>query len=140
MPYAKYDPYDLIATDLAYWLEDMSDQLAAAMAPQGVAPFAALLTEGQKLEYYRAQLFNPDGSPNMSGRTQEMNRMGPQGFRQVYTAVIKAYPDLRIPAPPPGAQMPTIGAPPGPPPPGPPPPGPPPEAMTGAPPVPAGVA
>lgn len=91
---------DEVAADLAAWLDQTSSQLALAMAPQGIAPFAAQLSETQKLEYYRDQLFNPDGTPNMQGRTAQMTRLGPQGFRQVYMAVIKAYPYLRVPSPP----------------------------------------
>jgi|SRR5215471_722150 len=114
---------DAVATDLAVWIDQESTRIAAAMAPQGVAPFAANLTEEQKLEYYRAQLFNPDGTPNLPGRNQQMQRLGPLGFTQVYKAVLKAYPQLRLPTPPgmlPGPTA-TQAAPPAPPSPVPPP-------------------
>jgi hypothetical protein len=91
---------DDVASDLAVWIDQVSNELALAMAPQGVSPFAAPISESQKLEYYRAQLFNPDGTPNLQGRAAQMQRLGPEGFTQVYKAVIKAYPDLRVPAPP----------------------------------------
>jgi hypothetical protein len=94
------DIYNLIAEDLAYWLDTVSTQLAVAMAPRGIAPFGAVLTEGQKLEYYAAQLFNQDGSPNAQGRTNMLNLLGPKGFADVYHAVTRAYPNLRIPTPP----------------------------------------
>jgi hypothetical protein len=91
---------DSVANDLAVWLDQESTRIAAAMAPQGVAPFSAGLNEEQKLEYYRSKLFNPDGSPNLQGRQEEMQRLGPQSFTMVYKAVIKAYPQLRLPTPP----------------------------------------
>lgn len=91
---------DQVATDLAVWLDVESTRIAAAMAPAGIAPFAADLSETQKLEYYRAQLFNPDGTPNMQGRATEIQRLGPQGFTQVYKEVLKAYPSLKLPTPP----------------------------------------
>jgi len=91
---------DAVATDLAVWLDQESTRIAAAMAPQGTAPFAANLSEEQKLQYYRAQLFNPDGTPNTAGRAQQIQRLGPEGFTQVYKAVLKAYPDLKLPTPP----------------------------------------
>jgi hypothetical protein len=91
---------DEVASDLALWLDQTSSEIALAMAPQGVAPFAAPLSETQKLQYYRNALFNPDGSPNLAGRAQEMARLGPQSFRTVYQAIIKAYPYLRVPSPP----------------------------------------
>jgi hypothetical protein len=98
----KRNILDDVASDLAIWLDQTSSQIAAAMAPQGIAPFAASLSETQKLEYYRNALFNPDGTPNLQGRAAQMARLGPEGFTQVYKAVIKAYPSLRVPAPPGG--------------------------------------
>lgn len=91
---------DAVANDLAVWIDQTSTRIAAAMAPQGIAPFSADLTETQKLEYYRAQLFNPDGTPNAAGRAAQIARLGPEGFTGVYKAVLKAYPDLKLPTPP----------------------------------------
>lgn len=91
---------DNVASDLAVWIDQTATRIAAAMAPQGVAPFSAQISESEKLEYYRSALFNPDGTPNLQGRNQEMQRLGPEGFTQVYKAVLKAYPQLRIPTPP----------------------------------------
>jgi len=107
---------DDVANDLALWIDQTSTQIALGMMPQGVAPFAAPLSETQKLEYYRDQLFNPDGTPNLAGRNQQVQRLGPQGFTMVYRAVIKAYPYLRVPTPPtsggpPPAAPETIGGP-----------------------------
>jgi hypothetical protein len=117
---------DSIADDLSGWIDDTADQVATSFAP-GRAPFSANLSLEQKLEYYRSRLFNPDGTPNLAGRDAELQRLGPQGFRQVYTALIDRYPDLRVPAPPDitvPQQWPTPG-PAGPPPGGPGPAGPP---------------
>jgi len=99
---------DAVAEDLAVWIDQTSSLIALGMAPRGVAPFAAPLSETQKLEYYRDQLFNVDGTPNLQGRTAQMQRLGPQGFRQVYQAVIKAYPQLRVPSPPTQAGPPEV--------------------------------
>jgi len=91
---------DDVANDLALWIDQTSTQIALGMMPRGVAPFAAPLSETQKLEYYRDQLFNPDGTPNLAGRNAQAQRLGPQGFTMVYRTVIKAYPQLRLPTPP----------------------------------------
>jgi hypothetical protein len=99
----RVETYDLIAEDLAQWLNDMSTSLAVAFSPQGVAPFAAPISETQKLNYYSSQLFNQDGTPNQQGRDAELQRLGPIGFRTVYRAVIQAYPWLKLPTPPEGA-------------------------------------
>jgi len=93
-------PLDEIANDLAIWLDQTSTEIALAFAP-GRAPFSANVTEDQKLEYYKARLFNPDGSPNPVGREAELQRLGISGFTQVYRALIARYPELRVPAPPP---------------------------------------
>jgi hypothetical protein len=104
----QQETYDLVAQDLAEWLESMSTQLAIAFSPQGVAPFAAPISDQQKLAYYSSQLFQPDGTPNDAGRNAELQRLGPIGFRTVYRAVIQAYPWLKLPTPPEGAAPPII--------------------------------
>jgi hypothetical protein len=119
---------DEVATDLAYWIDDTANKVALAFAP-GRAPFSAELTEQQKLEFYKRQLFEPDGSPNQAGRARQIDRLGAENFSRVYKAVVQAYPELKpaevgppteVPAewpqPPPMPPM----MPPGPPPPGPP--------------------
>jgi hypothetical protein len=88
---------DEVANDLALWIEQTADEIARAFTPQGVSPFAAQLTEQQKLEYYRAQLFNPDGSPNEPGRSAQIQRLGAEGFARLYKQVVSVYPELRPP-------------------------------------------
>jgi hypothetical protein len=114
MPRQSHNTLDLVAEDLAQYIDDLSSQIAEAMSAGGTAPFAAQITEQEKLNYYTAALFSPDGTPNMQGRAREMQRLGPEGFASVYKAVIHAHPNLAIPAPPPGAtippsEFPTIG-------------------------------
>jgi len=94
---------DEVADDLAVWIDDTANTLAMGMSLGGAAPFAANISEPEKLAYYRSRLFNPDGTPNMDGRNAEMQRMGPEQFTQVFKAVIKAYPQLKLPPPPQGA-------------------------------------
>ena len=86
---------DEVANDLAVWLDETATAIAVAFTPQGVSPFSAQLSEREKLEYYRSQLFNPDGSPNSTGRTAQLQRLGPEGFARVYKAVTSAHPNLR---------------------------------------------
>lgn len=103
----RVNQLDLIATDLAEWIDQMANQISAAMLGGAAAPFAARLTEDQKLDYYSRQLFNPDGSPNQAGRNQEIARLGPQGFRTIYSAVLKAHPELKPAELPPEEMTPT---------------------------------
>jgi len=124
---------DDISDDLANWIDSTATDVALAFAPAR-APFSANITEDQKLEFYRTRLFNPDGTPNVQGRQEELQRLGPEGFGAVYQAVVKRWPEYRPAAPAPievpkewpgapqGAPPVPPGAPPGPP--GGPPPGP----------------
>jgi hypothetical protein len=107
---------DSVADDLVLWIDQTSTKIALAMAPGGLAPGAAPLSEEQKLQYYRDQLFNPDGTPNLQGREAQIQRLGPLGFTQVYKAVLKAYPNLKLPTPPGMGGPPTTQAAPPPPP------------------------
>ena len=95
----KTSMMDEVANDLAIWLDTISTDIATAFVATR-APFSATVTEEQKLEYYRAKFFNPDGTPNMQGRDQEEARMGSDQFAAVYKAVTKRYPELKVPAPP----------------------------------------
>jgi hypothetical protein len=107
---------DAIATDLALWLDQTASKVALAFAPAR-SPFAARTTEQDKLDFYKAQLFNADGTPNVQGRSQQLARLGPESFAQVYKAVVAHWPELKPPEPPPievPEQWPS--APPGPPP------------------------
>ena len=87
---------DEIALDLAMWIDETATEVALAFAPAR-APFSAKVTEQQKLEFYKTRLFDPDGSPNVSGRNEEMARLGEEGFAKVYKAVVQAHPELKPP-------------------------------------------
>lgn len=106
MPRQSSNMLDLVAEDLSLWLDEVGGQLAEAMMSGGTAPFAAQITEADKLRYYTRQLFKPDGTPNLQGRAAEMQRLGPEGFAGVYKAVLKAHPEFVVPSPPPGAAIP----------------------------------
>jgi|SRR5215471_120965 len=100
------DQYTEIAQDLATWINQTAHEVALGMMPQGRAPFSAPLSEQQKLDYYTQQLFNADGTPNMQGRQAQLQRLGPENFANVFKAVIKAHPELKVPSPPEGAAIP----------------------------------
>lgn len=91
---------DDVANDLALWIDKTATEVALAFAPAR-APFSAKITEDQKLEFYKSRLFNPDGTPNQAGRQAEVARLGPEGFGQVYMAVVARWPELQPPEEPP---------------------------------------
>jgi hypothetical protein len=86
----KQHVLDLVAEDLAAWIDDTADQLVEAMTEGGVTPFAAQTTTADRLAYYRAQFFNPDGSPNAAGRDAEEQRLGTEGFLKALRTVVDA--------------------------------------------------
>lgn len=105
MPRQSPNVLDQVAEELADYVDQMATELAEELMAGGTAPFAAQLTEQQKLDFYTNQLFNPDGTVNHQGRAEQMQRLGPEAFAVVFKAVIHAHPTLMIPAPPPGAPI-----------------------------------
>lgn len=92
---ANQSPYDSVASDLLGWLQTESKWYADQMrGGDSRAPFAAETSEQEKLDYYRRQMFqsHPDGTilydkPNTEGRNNVMQRLGIDGYTQVYNAV-----------------------------------------------------
>lgn len=91
---AAKDMYELVADDLAQWIEDTADAIAGMMTDGSHAPFSARVTEGQKLAYYRGTLFNADGTPNVQARQQLLDRAGVKGYAAVLQALGKEKPGL----------------------------------------------
>jgi hypothetical protein len=94
MPTEPSHPYDGVAEEMLHWLTEESKYYAEALRGGHRAPFAAEITEQQKLEYYRRQMFRvePDGSvdyntPNAQGRQDLLQRLGVSGYAQVFDAV-----------------------------------------------------
>jgi hypothetical protein len=78
---------ELAAEDLKSFLETEPPILARAFTKGGRAPFSARTDERTKIEYYRSQFFNPDGTPNEVGRAQTLNRVGIDGYAEIYRAL-----------------------------------------------------
>ena len=88
-------PWDLAAQDLTDWLENEPDYYIQALRAGYRTPFAADVSEQQKLDYYRRQIFmqNPDGTPdysrpNTTGRDMLLRRVGVEGYTQIMSAVM----------------------------------------------------
>jgi hypothetical protein len=86
----KQHLFDELATDLAQWIEDTADALADAMSDGGQVPFAAVVPQAQKVEYFREQLYLPDGSLNQPGRADLLARYGPDGYAGIVRTVLKS--------------------------------------------------
>jgi hypothetical protein len=83
--------YEIVAQDLAEWLNRMPKILAAAMkgGPHRQAPFKYPATGKQKFDIFKGKLFNPDGTPNVQGRQEMLRRMTPRQYAEVVHIVTK---------------------------------------------------
>jgi hypothetical protein len=82
--------FDQISQDLAEWIDSMVKQLTGALTEGGVAPFAANVSQAQKLSYYSSKVYLPDGSINVAGRSQLMQTYGPEGYASIMRTVLKS--------------------------------------------------
>lgn len=92
---ANVHPFDEAASEIANWIKDESAWYADALRGGYNAPFAAPVSEQEKLDYYRRQVFmtNPDGTPNYEqpntqGREMLMKRLGIPGYTRVMAAAL----------------------------------------------------
>lgn len=83
--------YEVVAHDLAEWLHKMPKVLAAALrgGPHRQGPFMHAATGQQKYEIFKAKLFNEDGSPNLQGRQQLLERLTPRQYAEVVHIVTR---------------------------------------------------
>jgi len=85
-PRGAYDHvYEIVAHDLAQWLHKMPKILATAMrgGPHKQGPFMHAATGQQKYEIFRRKLFNDDGTPNMEGRQELLQKLTPRQYAEV---------------------------------------------------------
>lgn len=83
--------YEIVAKDIADWLERMPKILAAAMrgGPKRQGPFKHPATGKQKYDIFKGKLFNDDGTPNIQGRQELLSRMNPQQYARVVHIVTR---------------------------------------------------
>lgn len=90
----KPHPFDSVSDEILHWLDSESKYYVSALVGDYQSPFAAQVSEKDKLDYYRRQVYmiNPDGTPNYEqpnkeGRDQLIKRVGIEGFATVMKAV-----------------------------------------------------
>ena len=92
MPRPRRHYLDDLADDLFDWIEAQIVGLTDAFQAGGRSPFAAPVSEAQKLAFYKRAFFNKDGSPNEAGRKATMARIGidgPTGYVATMKAVVE---------------------------------------------------
>lgn len=87
-------PYDSIAEELGDWMNGEVDYYVEAMRGGHRAPFSADVSEQEKLDYFRRQMFMtaPDGTvqydkPNGAGRDKIINNFGLTQYAQIMDTV-----------------------------------------------------
>ena len=87
-------PWTSVAQELQGWLESESQWYAEALRGGHRSPFSADVSEREKLDFYRRQMFQTADDdtiqydkPNVQGRQNLLTRLGVQGYAQVYDAV-----------------------------------------------------
>lgn len=81
------------ADEVVDWLLSMSSDIADALLFHGRAPFAAQLSEAEKLAYYRDVLAKPEG------RDALMARVGVDGYVRIVAALAESNPSALIEPP-----------------------------------------
>lgn len=88
-------PWDEVSDELLTWLTEEPEYYVEALRSGHQTPFSADVSEQDKLDYYRRQVFmqNPDGSinfdePNGEGRDMLIKRVGIDGYAQIMSQVM----------------------------------------------------
>lgn len=89
--------WDTAIEEVVKWHYAMSERVADAVKAGGRAPFAADITETDKLKFYERKFFTPTGAENKTGREQVMARLGPEGYAEVYKALVKPQDEQSFP-------------------------------------------
>lgn len=105
MPMEREHPLDGLSDELFDWMNGEVSYYVEALRGGYRSPFSAGVTEADKLDYWRRQLFQvaPDGTvqydkPNAQGRDKLLKDHGLQTYVQVFNAVKPAR-GLRPPMP-----------------------------------------
>ena len=92
---ANIHPFDDAVQEVIDWIHDEADYYVEALKAGHQTPFSADVTEAQKLDYYRRQVFatGPDGQPdptrpNQQGRNALIDRIGLKGYAEVMSQVL----------------------------------------------------
>ena len=92
-------PFDSVSDEIMHWIDEESKYYVQALVGDYQSPFAAQVSEKEKLVFYKRQVFmqNPDGTPNydqpnQAGRDKLIDRVGIDGFSTIMKAVTSSTP------------------------------------------------
>lgn len=90
MPRPRRHYLDDLADELFDWMQEEIEALTFAFQAGGRSPFAAPVSEAQKLAFYTRAFFNKDGSPNEAGRKATMARVGVDEYVKAMKSVMQS--------------------------------------------------
>jgi len=90
MPRPQRHYLDHMADELYDWMQEEIEALTFAFKAGGRSPFAAPVSERDKLAFYQRAFFNKDGSPNEAGRKATLARIGVDAYVETMKAVVKS--------------------------------------------------
>lgn len=88
---AAADQFASVIDAVTEWYEKTPDEIVDLILDGASSPFAANMSETDKLAYYNAQFFLPDGSPNQAGRQQELQRLGVPAYLKALSQMQKLH-------------------------------------------------
>jgi hypothetical protein len=80
---------DRVAEIIADRIETTAQAVAEAILVSPLLPDVVQPSQKERLDYFRAQFFLPDGSPNAAGRQAVLELHGAQTFEDVAVALSK---------------------------------------------------
>ena len=80
VPRVSPDSLELVADDVAYWIETTAREVARSMMDGVYAPFSARVSPQEQARYYAETLFTPQGSLDPVVWGKEFARLGPEGL------------------------------------------------------------
>lgn len=67
------DVADIVADEIAQWIERTAEAVAGAILDSPLAPQVVTPPLNEALDLFHPYFFNPDGTPNAAGRSYVMN-------------------------------------------------------------------
>jgi hypothetical protein len=89
-PPNKEHMWERVADELYVYIDEMPDQLAEALMPEGRAPFTASPPHDEQLAFWLTRLYLPDGTVNLPAVEEVLATASPDEIRSLATAIREA--------------------------------------------------
>lgn len=86
---AERDVADMVAQEIASWIETRATQVAEALLGSPLRPQVVQPSRADTLAYFEPLFFNPDSTPNAVGRQQVMDQYGAAEYEEIALALVR---------------------------------------------------